>query len=313
MWLVFYAPIMLQGLMPQKYLRNLGFFINAVTMSLQDAIPVETIEDIDKNFQEFVKGFEELFEKKHMNYNIHLLRHIPNNIKNWGPMHASSTFFFEDENRLLMLFKKSHYKVQEQIINKKLFFQNSALLLNENFMTEETKVFCETRSGKQKLKNFTRTDENCVLVGKGKNVNISEEELQCLRFIGIDTRANFAIKSFDRMWYKGFRLTSVNYKRAKKTLNCCCEIGDEIAVIRNILFLQIGNIQRTVVLASTLNLKKNLKFLDVTIPHIFYCEDKFKELRAFDICDFKKPAILFIDHETRFVLRIPKGCLASER
>lgn len=46
-----------------------------------------------------------------MNYNVHLLLHLSNTVKNWGPLWTINTFPFENENKNLLQMKKSNYHI----------------------------------------------------------------------------------------------------------------------------------------------------------------------------------------------------------
>lgn len=313
MWIVFYAPICLKGLLPEKYLRNLGLFINGITIFLSESITPKMIDEADAYFKEFVKNFEELYTEKAMNYNIHLLLHVAKTVRNWGPLYCQNTFPFENENRLLLMNKKSYYKVIEQIVNKKLFFQHVPLLFNQSFMTVETKDFCENIRFGRKLKNFKRSDGNCILIGRGKSFEPGKDDIECLRLKGIQDYKQFTVKSYNRILYNGFRVTSTKYTRAQKTNNSCFEHAEGFAVVRNILLLKNNDMEKVLILASPLKLENNLKFLDIDIQHIWLCKDKLTRLTAFDLREFKKPAVISILENENYVLRVPKGCLASER
>lgn len=240
------------------------------------------IEEARENFDWFVEGYEKLYTESKMNYNIHLLLHITDTVVNWGPLFHQNTFHFENENRLLLKNKKSNYKVMEQIINKKLFYQNVPLLCNQNFITEETRDFCNTIKSGPKLK------------------------------IGIDNCDQFAIKSFNRILYNGFRVTSTGYKRLKKTCNSCFEISNEIVIIRNILFVKSEDTEKVLLIGNPLILLEKLKILNAGINHITCFEENLQELKVFEPKQIKSPVVLSIGRKKQYVFPIPKGCLASE-
>lgn len=298
--------------MPEEYLANLSLFVNGITICLQEVITLEMSEEADNSFKKLVKGFQHLYGKEAMNYNIHLLIHITKTVINWGPLFAQSTFPFENENRLLLQNKKSYYKVSEQIVNKKLFWQHVPLIYKEKFMTAETEEFCKSIRSGEKLKKFIRTIHNVILIGLGKNYNLEEIECDCLKSIGILNSKDSTIKIFNRILYKGFRITSNAYKRAKKTNNSCCEIGDDIVVVRKILFLKFDDIKKVIVLANPVQLERHLQYSDVKIFHISYCKDELGELRAYDLLAFKNPVILSQQKKKKYVLKILKGCFSSE-
>jgi hypothetical protein len=52
--------------------------------------------------KKFIQEFENLYSPLKMVYNVHLLSHIVNSVKQTGPLWAISTFHFESNNRKLV-------------------------------------------------------------------------------------------------------------------------------------------------------------------------------------------------------------------
>lgn len=312
LWIIFYVLICLKDLIPSKYLVNLGHLVNAVTICLEESITPGMLETAALSFEEFVKGFQTLYSEKAMNYNIHLLLHIPKTVENWGPLFSQTTFSFENENRLLLLNKKSNYKVVEEIVNRKLFYQHAPLFFRQKFMTDETTHFCNSMKFGKRLKNFTKTADGCILIGRGKIYSVQESETQILASMKIRNLEQFTIKSYNRIVYRGLRFTSTNYHCAKKTNNSCCETTNEFVIIRNILHLKNDNHERVIIFANPLRVERNLTFSDLQIRHIFHCKEQLEELKAYELTELLGPAVISIGKKKHYVLRVPKGCLSTE-
>ena len=105
-WLLFYAIPCLKGVLPKKYLNHLGLFSTAMNILLSDSISPEMLDNSRTLLIKFVFYFNEFFGDQFMHYNIHLLLHLAENVKNWGPLWADSTFPFENENKNLFLIEE---------------------------------------------------------------------------------------------------------------------------------------------------------------------------------------------------------------
>ena len=94
-----------------------------------------------------------------MNYNVHLLLHLSDTVKNWGPLWAINTFPFENENKNLLQMKKSNYHIAKQVAIRLLTYQQIPQLETETFISQQTKDFCDQLNSKP-LKKVQQEAEN---------------------------------------------------------------------------------------------------------------------------------------------------------
>ena len=59
------------------------------------------IEKATTLLNEFVSQFSHLYGEKHMSCNLHLLLHLPEVVKRFGPLWVTSCFLFENMNEVL--------------------------------------------------------------------------------------------------------------------------------------------------------------------------------------------------------------------
>ena len=70
----------------------------------------------------YVQKFEKFFGVSNMTYNVHLLLHIVDGVRDWGPLWTHSAFAFENENRLLLNHIDSPNEIAKQVVLKHLMF-----------------------------------------------------------------------------------------------------------------------------------------------------------------------------------------------
>lgn len=66
-----------------------------------------TTEDFKKceELVDFVKQFETLYGKPNVSFNVNLCLHLPESVKNWGPLWAHSGYIFESfDGEILKMF-----------------------------------------------------------------------------------------------------------------------------------------------------------------------------------------------------------------
>ncbi|XP_072170541.1 uncharacterized protein [Diadema setosum] len=113
-FLLYYSPFVLGGLLPLKYLKHWCLLVFAIHILLQAKVSRGTLDSAELALKKFVIGVESLYGKEHISFNIHLLTHLADNVRNWGPLWAASAFSFEANNgKLLQYFHGTQYVPQQ--------------------------------------------------------------------------------------------------------------------------------------------------------------------------------------------------------
>lgn len=97
-WLLFYGLPCLASILPEKYLQHFALLADAIYILLKTEITNEEFQHASRNLEKFVIDFEKLYSKNKMLYNVHLLKHLADTVKESGPLWAYSNFNFEDHN-----------------------------------------------------------------------------------------------------------------------------------------------------------------------------------------------------------------------
>ncbi|XP_065892432.1 uncharacterized protein [Dysidea avara] len=115
-WLLHYSTAVLYGVLPEDYYQHHLLLVEASYLLLQRCITERDIQQSFELLKHYCFLFAALYGERHMTINIHNLLHIPNVVKNMGPLWAHSCFPFESANgELLKLFHRSQ-AVEKQVI-----------------------------------------------------------------------------------------------------------------------------------------------------------------------------------------------------
>lgn len=113
--LLFYPPA-LYDILSNDYMYHFLRLSFSIFMLSQEIITEENIVLAETYLRQFCSSFEELYGRRFMTLNIHNLLHLPNCVRNLGPLWTSSCFSFEDVNGKLLRLIHGTQGVEEQII-----------------------------------------------------------------------------------------------------------------------------------------------------------------------------------------------------
>lgn len=117
-WLIHYSKICLQKYLPRKYFDHYMLLVSSVVKLLGCDITAETFDQTENNLRKFVQNFEKLYGIHEMTYNVHLLSHLVDCAKDYGPLWTFSLFVFEDINGVLKKHIKGPNEPLIQIANR---------------------------------------------------------------------------------------------------------------------------------------------------------------------------------------------------
>lgn len=117
-FLLFFFPIILNGLLPKAYLDHFNLLSESTYILLKAQISNQELEQCEINLRQFVETFEALFGKENVTMNIHLLLHTVYIVRALGPLWCYSTFCFESNNGVLKRYVKGPRNVIKQVTKK---------------------------------------------------------------------------------------------------------------------------------------------------------------------------------------------------
>ncbi|XP_071855315.1 uncharacterized protein [Apostichopus japonicus] len=109
-WILFYSLPVLKGVLPSAYLAHMLLLVHAIWMLLQDSVKEHEISLCEIILVKFVLQMKELYGAHNMSYNVHLLLHLADTVRNCAPLWSNSCFPFEGYNRKIKsLFHGTRY------------------------------------------------------------------------------------------------------------------------------------------------------------------------------------------------------------
>ncbi|XP_058828764.1 uncharacterized protein LOC131688491 [Topomyia yanbarensis] len=145
-WLFVYSCFCLKDVLPMKYYDHYCILIANVRTLLCNLLNDSVIQQCEINFQKFVQEFEILYGLEHMTYNVHLLLHLANCTRNFGPLWAFSLFIFEDINGLLKRYIKGPKDPILQIAMRCVMAHKRYNLNGFTQCQEKVQMFCKALS-----------------------------------------------------------------------------------------------------------------------------------------------------------------------
>lgn len=136
-WLLYYAVPCLRGILPLIFLKHFGLLSNSIYLLLKTTISEEDINISEQNINEFVKRYEEYYGSINMTYNMHLLLHLPQCVRENGPLWSYSNFHFETNNGVFKNFVRGTSDVMHQTVAKYLYSQILNYVIDKTDIIEE--------------------------------------------------------------------------------------------------------------------------------------------------------------------------------
>ena len=142
-WLLFYSLPLLLGYLPPLYIHHYALLVCALHILLQPQLTPTKTKAAEEMLKDFVHFLPELYGEAECTINAHLLLHLCEHVRIWGPLWGFSAFGFESKNGHLMGHAHATYRVAEQLLfslnlNQSLDVAQDKLLKTE---TEKTLAF----------------------------------------------------------------------------------------------------------------------------------------------------------------------------
>lgn len=265
-FLLYFSVGILYKILPLKYLRHFGKFINTIWILIQDEVPRLKVHTLKNDVAIFVHQYVTIYGEKHATYNLHQLLHLPTCVENLGPLWAYSNFPFENNNGKLQSFVKSPKGVLSQIMNKYAW----SIYLDSTKFSQSVNDF---RNNIFKS-NLISLSDNRVL---GGHIKITLNNLFEINSFGLDF-LNKDFFSFKRVVYNGVEYSTKNYSSKIKTNdsalklnnNCFGEIVYILVQNQEIFFVaeifEIDNSHELTLICPHINVIKKKKSKTIILP-----------------------------------------------
>lgn len=155
----------LKPFLPDDCFCHFALFVTAINLMTNDSISTANIEMAKLLIHSYQRLMPRLYEEKEQTYTRHALGHLPDQVRNHGPLILHSSFVFEAMiNHLKRQFHGTR-GIVGQIVRNLLLAQNSgSLVKKETKEPQEVRPFIEETITAKKDKNLHEIGENCLLV-----------------------------------------------------------------------------------------------------------------------------------------------------
>lgn len=98
-WLLYYSIPVLKQVLSYKYVDHWSLLVEAIYILINTSITKSDIHYAESCLIHFVRDISELYDISHVSFNVHLLTHLPNSARQWGPLWSHSAFAYENHNQ----------------------------------------------------------------------------------------------------------------------------------------------------------------------------------------------------------------------
>lgn len=216
--LFYYSVPLLHDIMPDLYFNHHLLLVHGIYLLCQSSISEEMLQLSTELLTEYVSQYGNLYGIEHMTSNVHNLLHLPQTVRDYGPLFVSSCSAFEDLNgKLKQLVNGTRYAELQICTSVSMLFKLRDL--RENIMDGEVSQFCKRLTDKNQKLNRTRISPRMWIVGKYRKLRplpmIVQEAIQASNVQGTQ------FFEFNRLLKYCVIFGSQSYRRAQRTASYC--------------------------------------------------------------------------------------------
>ncbi|XP_040077868.1 uncharacterized protein LOC115321834 [Ixodes scapularis] len=217
LWLLVYALSCLVDILPLEYWKHLSKLSQAIHILLRETITADEIKRAENLLIDFVGRCEALYGVASLTFNMHQLLHLPNSVRQLGPLWAQSAFVFEGGNGKLVKLVSAARGLPDQIVERVVMTQQLECLLADSnvAISANERSVCERFLDYSHIQNACYVDEACLL-GREKAAILTAIEERALEVYGGTGTVGSALE-YQRFVYKGQVFHSTAYTRASKS------------------------------------------------------------------------------------------------
>ena len=215
-WLLFYSLPLLLGSLPPLYIHHLTLLVTALHILLQPSIKTAQINAAEAMLKDFVSLVPDLYDKNECTINMHLLLHLADQARKWGPLWGFSAFPFEHKNGYIMSHIHSPYRIAGQLMFSFRLSQTLDAVQEELTKTasEEVLSFLQPSGAHSYSSQLTCGG---YVVGLVCNLAIDSETKDLIS--GLVDECPSHVMSFSRVYHHGVLLHSIEFGRPDNKRN----------------------------------------------------------------------------------------------
>ena len=148
---------------------------------LQDSISEHELQQCERLLEYFCLMFPYLYELRYQTINIHNLLHLPQSVRELGPLWTHSCFHFEDKNGYILKMIYGTQNVSSQIVTAVSFVQNLPQMVESLKKNHSDAVdFYQNLTGAHNSSQQTQILHNTYALGARSSRELAEDEFAAL-------------------------------------------------------------------------------------------------------------------------------------
>ena len=304
-FLLYYSLPVLSGILPSQYWNHYSLLVVSIHTLLQQSISDRQLNQCQYLINTFCQQFEVLYSQRYMSANVHLLLHLPNTVRQLGPLWVFSCFYFEGQNGMLKRLVHGTQHIDKQIIKSFSHFKNLSVTVDKFFSEHPSSHLDAFKHLDSSYRHKVSPNSLCIgsnLYALGKpsigsiDKLLKNSEVQALQQVIYGPRQ---VKVYSRVKFHNIMLHSTqwNNKGVLKQNNATVAYRRsdhvEYGIIKKFVVISDNEIPtQTIVIICTLD-HTQLQQSGTVVPHIFVCSppSESSEVVAVSIKNIISPCI----------------------
>ena len=216
-FLLFYGPVVLSDILSNSHYSHFLLLSEAIYILLKESLKQEDVLLAENLLENFIASFTTHYEKRLLTLNFHLLLHLPDNVRELGPIWAYSCFPFEDANGFLLKLVKGTQSVHSQLIDT-MSIMHGLPFLEKTVVREGSEVDKLLKRIKHNdPKRITKLQREIWALGKMTKLDVDDLSQDCYTALAnfIEGPPSGSVFKFKRIKLRGQVFHSTEYTRVK--------------------------------------------------------------------------------------------------
>ncbi|KAA0721591.1 hypothetical protein E1301_Tti023124 [Triplophysa tibetana] len=315
-FLLFYAPIVLKSVLPRRFFEHFLLLCQAVYALQTTCITQLELFYASQHLNEFVLNFETLYGRPHMTYNVHILLHLSDSVRNWGPLWCYSAYSFEGCNGFLLKLYNGTQSVPLQIVTSFLLLkevESMGKVLMQNAHPRVQQLFDTVVDGFNATKHVRRVN-GTVFFGHGCSRALDLYEKDAVEQFLENPVKDQAI-FYHKAVYNSQIFLSINYRRKLKRDNTLVRRSDG-SVCQIVGFAKVEShtgcehalcLVRKCVSKPRLFLQGYFGESRCQIKHVMSISSEFAELTVLDLSQLSDKFVVYRQENSCLVCLLPNS------
>ena len=215
-FLLFYGAVVLNGILPDAWYEHFMLLSEAIFLLSMEEITHVQLVHAENLIEHFCVTFAELYGIRFQTANIHYLLHIPQDVRNLGPLWTHSCFPFENCNGEMLKLFHGTQNVPFQIASAILIMQHLPQLENQLPKSSRQEEFYKKVTSPHVCTSETEIEQGIFAIGGVQQKKVDEATYCALAdYFGHVPEVTTGIRVFLRMRRGSDVYHSKDYKRVK--------------------------------------------------------------------------------------------------